>query len=156
MDEALKFLSVFVASAIAFGKLGMPAAIAMFKLHFLKIMIVTISGGITGNIVFTYVSAAIIRGVHNYRMKRNLIHRKRIFTAFNRRIIRLRQRFGLVGIAFITPMFLSTPLGAFIAERFYRDKQRVILYLSISVIFWALTLYGLAYFFYDTFREWLL
>jgi hypothetical protein len=156
VEEALKFLSVFVASAIAYGKLGMPMAIALFKLQFLKIMIVTISGGITGNIVFTNLSAAIIRGVHNYRRKRNLIHRKRIFTKFNRRIIRLRQRFGLAGIAFITPMFLSTPLGAFIAERFYRDKQRVILYLSVSVVLWALTLYALAFFFQDVFREWLL
>jgi hypothetical protein len=155
MNEFLKILSVFLTSAIAFGKLGMPTAVAVFKFDFFRIFIVAVSGGIFGNFVFTYLSAAIIRGIHNYRVKKNLIHRKRIFTTFNRRIVRIKQKFGLAGIAFITPMFLSTPLGAFIAERFYRNKRKVVTYLSISVVFWGLLLYVLFYFFYETMKGWL-
>jgi hypothetical protein len=155
VDELVKILSVFLASALAFGKAGMPTAIALFHFDFPKIMAITIPGGITGNIIFTYMSAAIFRALHKYRAKRHLIHRKRIFTPLTRRIIRIKQRFGLTGIAFITPMFLSTPLGAFIAGRFFRNRRRIIIYFSISVVFWALALYFLILFFYDQLRGWL-
>ena len=154
LEEFLKILSVFVTCALAFGKFGMPTAVAVFGFDPLRVMIVTISGGIVGCILFTYISAALIRAVHNYRAKRNLIHRKKIFTKFNRRVIRIRQRFGLAGIALITPI-LGTPLGAFLAERFYRDKRKVILYLSGSVVIWAVFEYLLFFFFYDAFKGWL-
>jgi hypothetical protein len=149
MAEFLKILSVFVTCALAFGKIGMPTAVMVFKFNFLKVMVVGCGGGIAGNILFTYLSAAIIQGIHRFRVKRNLIHKKKIFTKFNRRIIRIKNKFGLAGIAFITPMFLSTPVGAFLAERFYKSKKRVIVYLSVSVVFWALLLYFILYFFHD-------
>jgi Sec-independent protein secretion pathway component TatC len=71
-------------------------------------------------------------------------------------VIRIKQRFGLVGIAFITPVILSTPVGAFLADRFYKDKKKVILYLSFSTVFWALALYCLLYFFQDQVKGWLI
>ncbi len=154
MSEFWKFFTVFVTCAFAFGKAGIPTAVAVFKFNFFKVMLTSWAGGITGNIFFTYLSAAIIRSIHNFRVKRNLIHRKRIFTRFNRRIIRIKQRFGLSGIALITPV-IGTPVGAFIAERFYRNKRRVIIYLSLSVIFWSLLLYFLILIFFDSVKTWL-
>ena len=53
MADWFKILSVFLACAIAFGKMGMPAALVLFKLNFFKTFIVTVAGGITGNILFT-------------------------------------------------------------------------------------------------------
>ncbi len=156
MSETLKILSVFVTCALAFGKIGVPTAVVVFKFNFVKVMLVTSAGGIAGNILFTYLSAGIIRAIHNFRAKRNLIHHKKIFTRFNRRVIRVKQRFGLTGIAFITPMFLSTPVGAFLAERFFKNKRRVIVYLSISSIFWALLLYFVLLIFHDSLKGWLI
>ena len=45
-----------------------------------------------------------------YREKNNI--KKKVFTTANRRIIKVKQRFGLAGIAFITPI-ISQPIGAF-------------------------------------------
>ena len=154
MSELLKFLTVFFTCALAFGKAGIPTAIAVYKFNFIKVMLVSWAGGITGIIFFTYVSAAIIKWIHDYRARRNLIHSKRIFTKFTRRVIRVKQRFGLTGIAFITPV-IGTPLGAFIAEKFYKSKRKVIVYLSFSVVFWSLLLYFLILFFYDSVKQWL-
>jgi hypothetical protein len=154
MTELLKILTVFFTCMFAFGKLGIPTAIAVFKFNFVKVMLVSWAGGIAGIILFTYLSEAIIKAIHNYRARRNLIHRKRIFTKFNRRVIRVKQRFGLTGIAFITPV-IGTPVGAFIAERFYRNKRKVIIYLSLSVIFWSLLLYFIILLFYDSLKNWL-
>jgi hypothetical protein len=128
----------------------------VFKMDFAKVMLVACGGGIAGNILFTYISAAIIRAIHNFRVKRHLIHRKKIFNKFNRRVIRIKQRFGLAGIAFITPMFLSTPVGAFIAERFYRNKRRIILYLCGATVLWGLMLYVIITMFHDFFKGWLI
>lgn len=80
-------------------------------------------------------------------------HPKKIFTKFNRRVIRIKHRFGLTGIAILTPIFLSIPIGAFLAERFYKDKKKVILYLSISAIAWCFILYFLFLFFYESFKS---
>ena len=156
MNQFLKVLSVFLTCTVFVGKAGVPAAIVLFDHHLPSILIVCTAGGLTGNIVFTYLSAAIIRGIHNYRAKRGLIHKKAIFTARNRRIVKIKNTFGLPGLTFITPMFLSTPLGAFLAERFFRDKLKIILYLSISVVFWELVLYFISLLFYDEVKQWLL
>lgn len=155
MAEFLKIVSVFVTCSLAF-KIGFPTAFVVLDHHFLKVILVTCAGGITGNILFTYLSAAILRAIHNYRVKRNLIHRKRIFTKFNRRVIRVKQRFGLAGIAFITPLFLSTPVGAFLAERFFRDKKKIIIYLSVATVFWAVTLYFILFVFHSGLKGWLI
>ena len=155
MANVLKILSVFITCSFAF-KIGFPTTFILFGNNFWLTMLISCGGGIAGNIAFTYLSAALLKGVHNYRAKRGLIHRRKIFTPFNRRIIRVRNRFGLAGIAFITPILLSTPIGALIAERFYKDKKKIILYLSAATVFWGLTLYLILYFFKGGMQAWVL
>jgi hypothetical protein len=154
MGDLFKIILAFLTCSFAF-KIGFPTTLLICKYDFLKTMIVACSGGIAGNIFFTHLSAAIIKAIHNFRVKRNLIHRKKIFTKMNRRIIHVKQRFGLAGIAFITPPILSTPLGAFLAERFFKDKKKIILYLSVATLFWGLTLYLILLVFYDSVKQWL-
>jgi len=137
-------------------KIGFPATFMVLRNNFLEVILVTITGGIAGNFFFTYLSAALLKALHNYRAKRHLIHRKPIFTTFNRRVIRIKQRFGLAGIAFVTPIFLSTPVGAFLAERFFRDKKKIFIYLSIATVFWSFALYFICLFFYDSLKGWIL
>jgi hypothetical protein len=154
MNQFIKILSVFLTCSFAF-KIGFPTTFVMLERNFIQVILVSCGGGIAGNIVFTYLSAALLRAIHNFRVKRGLIHRKKVFTNFNRRIIRIKTKFGLAGIAFITPIFLSTPIGAFLAERFFRDKKKIIVYLSAATIFWAFAMYFILTFFYDNLKGWL-
>jgi hypothetical protein len=153
MAELLKILSVFLTCTFFFVKLGVPSAILLFKYNFVKVMLVSCAGGITGNIIFTNLSASILKWMHYYREKRNI--QKKSFTKTTRRMIRIKQRFGLVGIAFITPI-ISQPIGAFFAEKFFKDKKKVILYLSVSVVFWAMALYFILLIFHDQLKGWLI
>lgn len=153
MNEFFKILSVFFACLFFFGKAGIPAAIVLFKFSFWKVMLMAVSSAIIGNVLFTYMSATFIKWLHNFRAKRNRIHRKQIFTKFNRGVVRIKQRFGLVGIACITPI-IGMPIGTYIAERFFKDKRRVIIYLSTAEIIWAAAFYWFFYLFYDTFKKW--
>lgn len=151
MDEFWKILPVFLTSFVGFGKVSVPSAIAMFDFNFWKVIIVTCSGGIIGTIIFTYVSEALMKWWHKAKMQyfRNHRHPK-VFTKGNRRIIRIKKRFGIWGIALISPIGLSIPVGTFIAERFYKDKKKVIFVFSIAVIFWNTAIYFLLLFFHDS------
>jgi hypothetical protein len=153
MGEFIQIFTVFLTCTFFFVKLGVPSAILLFKYNFVKVMLVSCAGGITGNIIFTNLSASILKWMHYYREKRNI--QKRSFTKTTRRMIRIKQRFGLVGIAFITPV-ISQPIGAFFAEKFFKDKKKVILYLSVSVIFWAMALYFILLIFHDQLKGWLI
>jgi hypothetical protein len=155
MNSILKILSVALTCSFAF-KIGFPTAYIVMEHDFLNVLLVSCAGGVAGNVFFTFLSAGIIKAIHNFRLKRNMIHKKRIFTPFNKRVIKVKQKFGLAGIAFITPIFLSTPVGAFLAERFFKDKRKIILYLSLATFFWAFALYGLLTFFYDSFSRFFL
>jgi hypothetical protein len=148
MTDVLKVISVLIPCAL-FGKVGMLSAVAAFKFNFWKIMLVTNAGGIGGTILFTYVSAALLKWWDKLKFKYFRTHKHpKVFTRTNRMVIKAKRRFGLYGVAFLTPILLSFPFGAFIAERFYKDKRKVILALSLAVIFWNLALYFLFYFFW--------
>ena len=151
MEEFWKIFSVFLTSFFGFGKVAVPSAVALFNFNFLKVMAITCSGGISGAIVFTNISDVLMKWWNNAKIKyfRNHDHPK-VFTKGNRRIIRIKKRFGIWGIAVVTQLGLSMPVGTFIAERFYKDKKKVILIFSFVALCWYVTIYFLLLFFYDT------
>ena len=154
--ELGKYLSVFVASTVFFSKLGVPSAIAAFQGDFVRAILSVFAGSTFSAIIFTNLSDVIIKGWDKFKNRwfSKPKHPKKVFTSSNRRIIKIKQRFGLLGITALTPVLLSIPLGAFLAERFYKDKKKVITYLSISAIAWCFVLYFLFLFFYNSFKNW--
>lgn len=153
-NEIWKFISAALACTISLSKIGIPAVIAIYKSNYLLALLSSCSGAIFGTVIFTYLSAGILKWWDKLKDKWfTSKHPKKIFTKSNRRVIRIKNRFGLTGIAILTPIFLSIPIGAFLAERFYKDKKKVITYLSISAIFWCVTLYFMFLFFYTSFKN---
>jgi hypothetical protein len=154
--DVLQFISAALACTISLSKIGIPTVIAIYKSNYLLALVSSCTGAVFGSVLFTYLFAGILKWWD--KVKEGMFsskHPKKIFTKFNRRVIRIKHRFGLTGIAILTPIFLSIPIGAFLAERFYKDKKKVIIYLSISAISWCFVLYFIYLFFYDTFRAWL-
>jgi hypothetical protein len=152
--EIWKFISAALACTISLSKIGIPTVIAIYKSNYVLALLSSCTGAVFGSIIFTYLFAGILKWWD--KIKEGMFsskHPKKIFTKFNRRVIRIKHRFGLTGIAILTPIFLSIPIGAFLAERFYKDKKKVILYLSISAIAWCFILYFLFLFFYESFKS---
>lgn len=129
----------------------MPYAVIVFKYDFFLVILVSCIGGITGNIIFTNLSALFLKWLQGYRLKRGI--KKKIFTKTVRVLIRVKQKFGLIGIAAITPI-ISQPVGAFFAEKFFKDKKKIIIYLSISIIIWSFCLYFMLFLFHDQLKDW--
>lgn len=141
--ELGKYLSVFVASTVFFSKLGVPSAIAAFQGDFVKAILAIFAGSTFSAIIFTNLSDVIIKGWDKFKDRwfSKPKHPKKVFTSSNRRIIKIKQRFGLLGITALTPILLSIPLGAFLAERFYKNKKKVIIYIAFFNLLWAIVLY---------------
>ncbi len=76
-----------------------------------------------------------------------VIIKKKIFTKRNRLLVKLKVKYGLMGIAFLTPVLLSIPIGTFIATKLVTNKKKIILYMSVSVVFWAILLTSIFNFF---------
>ncbi len=69
--------------------------------------------------------------------------KKKIFTPRSRRFVRIWQNYGLVGLAALTPILFSIPVGTFIMTRLESNRKKILLYMFISIVCWSLLLTSL-------------
>jgi hypothetical protein len=138
--------SVFLLSTVKFVFGGVPLALA-YGFSFFKAVVITSLGGFSGILIFVAMSDFLLRKYKAQKLKREHAHphphpkkNKRVFTRKNRLIIQVKQRFGLLGIAILTPPLFSIPGGCFLATRYFKDKQKVIIYMFVSVLFWSVSI----------------
>ena len=65
-----------------------------------------------------------------------------IFTKMNRRIIRIKHVSGYLGVAALTPLVLTIPLGGILAARFFHHERRTIPAMLLSVVLQSLVVTG--------------
>jgi hypothetical protein len=63
-----------------------------------------------------------------------------VSTKRKRLLVKLRNRYGFVGIIIATPVLLSIPLGAFLLNRYYSRKKHVFAYMVLSILSWSIVL----------------
>lgn len=79
-----------------------------------------IIGGIIGIVLFTYLGGY----MQDYLVKKFPKRFGRRFTSSNRFLVRIKQKFGLGGIAALTPIVLSIPVGVLFALALTHDKRK--------------------------------
>ncbi len=137
MEKILQIILVVILSGTKF--LTAPITSLNIGFGYLETLIITTLGGLLGVFFFYYLSAGImfLLGKLNERFRGKRKGKKRIFTWKNKFIVRIKRDYGLIGLALVTPILLSIPLGTFLAARYFHDKRRVLLYLSASVVVWS-------------------
>ena len=130
-----------------------PLAVFQFNFSFAETVLWTNIGGGMGIYFFGFLSEKVMawwKKTFRRIRKRHLaqVKGKKVFTARNRRIIRIKQRYGLPGIAFTTPLLLSIPVGVFLTVRYYGSRGRNFIYLIASNLFWSV-IYTMFYMFWD-------
>jgi hypothetical protein len=63
-------------------------------------------------------------------------------------LVRVKQRFGLNGVAALTPILLSIPVGVLFALTLTHDKKKIMMSMILSIMFWATVLF-LPYFVFN-------
>jgi len=132
-----------------------PLVVIQFKFSFLETILWTNVGGIAGIYFFAFLSEKIIlwwKRIFRRSTRKKpeyLLKAKKIFTKRNRRIVLIKQRYGLFGIAITTPLLLSIPLGVFLAVRYYHSSKTKYLYLIGSNLLWSVIYTGFYMFWAD-------
>ena len=132
--EIFKYVSVFLLSTVKF--FGGPLAGVTMGLSFGATMALTITGMMTSVVIFS--------GIGNYfsrwYVERRRLKQKPIFSKHSRRIVRIWQRFGMRGIAFLTPLILSPIIGTVVATALGASPRKIILNMLWSAVFWGFTM----------------
>lgn len=131
-----------------------PLVIVKFEFSFAETLLWTNVGGIIGIYFFAYLSESLLdwwkrtfgrsRGAPP-EVKPKV---KKTFTKRKRRMVRIKQKYGLIGIALTTPFLLSIPVGVFLVVRYYRASRVKFLYLIASNVLWSVIYTGF-YMFWD-------
>ncbi len=102
--------------------------------------LLTVGGGLLGVVVFALFGEVILYGLgflkksdeDKIRINKNI-----------RRIVKIRRKFGIWGIAFLTPVLLTVPVGAMVGI-LIEPRIRVLLsYMAVSFVAWSALLFGL-------------
>jgi len=75
-----------------------------------------------------------------YVEKNNTAYSKKVSSKRMRRMIKIWNRYGLVGVAFLTPVLISIPIGTIILNNMIHDRKKIFLYMFVSILFWSLLL----------------
>lgn len=136
ITDLLVFLSsmvkfAFGASAVVTGNMGVSGTVS------------NILGGITGIILFTYLG-----GYMRIWFIKKFPNQNRKFSRGTRLLVKVRQHGGLTSIAFLTPIFLSIPVGVLLALDLNMRKTRIVASMVFSCFFWS-AVFFVPYFFFN-------
>lgn len=125
VEELLKAIPIYISCLFKF--IVGPVAGYGIGLHIITTILVTILGMMTSVVVFTFFGDWI-------RMKilKNWIGRQKKFSSRSRRVVTVWKKFGLAGIAVLTPLLFTPIGGTLIAVSVGAPKFRILLYMLIS------------------------
>jgi len=130
VEELLKALPIYISCLFKFA-VG-PVAGYGVGLHFMTTIFTTVLGMMTSVVAFTFFGD----WLRNKLLSRWLRNRKK-FTPGNRRAIRIWQRFGLAGVAVLTPLLFTPIVGTIIAVSFGAPKEKILFYMFVSASVFA-------------------
>ncbi len=135
-EELLKAVPVFLLSMLKFI-LG-PITGFGAKLHFVTTVLVTIAGMMVSVVAFTFFGEWLKTHVIDKFFKRKKKPAK-IRSEF-------WQKYGLTGIAFFTPVFLTPIGGTLLALSMGKPRKKILVYMLVSAIAWSLIFSWIIYF----------
>lgn len=128
----VKFL---FAAAVSYG----------FQHTYWQTVALLVIGGGLGTAAFYGLGVRLLEGIRLRALRRSRAlaaagkPRKKVFTRTNRFIVRVKIRYGLVGLA-VMPPILSVPITALIAAKYFRHDRRTLPYLLTAVGAWSIVL----------------
>ncbi|HYQ58243.1 MAG TPA: hypothetical protein VEP89_12960 [Draconibacterium sp.] len=164
----LKILHIILLASVKYI-VTLPYAM-IIGLDYTEALLAVLTGGIGGFLFFYYISKPLNRGLirvwpcichsipktfkERYKKwctKRTKKNTKRIFNRKNRFISRMKSSYGFWGIIIATPVILTIPIGAFLANKYYAKRRHTVWYMILSIIGWAGVLSGVVHLFPNVF-----
>ncbi len=134
MQEFAEILGLLLTSATKFFLA--PSIAVYLGYDFLATLLITSGGGIIGFVVFFKFGVIIRRWYISLFSKKP----KPVFSRKNRTIVKLKTKYGLWGLAALTPCLFSIPIGALLASRYYAKDSRTFPFFLGAIILWSILL----------------
>ncbi len=139
MEEIMVYITIYLLCTvkIVFGPtMGYAAGF-----HPLVSTLLTIAGMMTTISIFSFFGE---RLRHTAFIK--FFKFKKVFSPQSRRFVKIWNKYGLLGISFLTPILLSPPGGAILAVAFGGNRKQMFIYMFIFSVMWSFILtYGFYY-----------
>ena len=123
---------------------AIPLSIIKYDFNLLQTLFFSVVGGVAAILIFSFFSDKVLTFFNDKVLsifKKNAKPvKKKKRSATKILAIKAARKYGLFGIAFITPIFLSIPIGTLLALQFFPNKKRTIPILITSVVGWSLVL----------------
>jgi hypothetical protein len=139
-EELARAIPVYLASMLkfVFGPLGGYAA----NLNIVTTILVTVAGAMTAVVAFAYFGDFLKNKVLG-----RFFSRQKKFSGRNRRFVTIWKKYGLVGVAALTPVLLTPIGGTLLAISFGAPRNKLIFYMFVSAAIWSVILSAMLYFF---------
>lgn len=162
----MKIIHVVLLASVKFF-LTLPYAM-IIGLEYKQAVIAVLFGGIGGFLFFYYLSKRTIQLYRkmvpylytllpaSFKSPKNEIiseteikslKRRKIFTRKSRFLARFKRDYGFWGVIITTPLFLTIPVGAFLANKYYSRRRFIVLYMILSIVGWTAIFSGFIHLF---------
>ncbi|MEJ7645161.1 MAG: hypothetical protein WKF87_11240 [Chryseolinea sp.] len=133
--EILKAIPVYLSSMIKF--IFGPVGGYLAGLSFGMTVFVTVAGMMTVVFLFSFFGEFMRTQIVN-----RFFSNKKRFTPRNRKFVTIWKKYGLVGVAALTPVLLTPIGGSILAVSCGAPRNKLLLYMFISAVTWALIFSG--------------
>lgn len=138
LAELLKILSILLLTMLKFiagPTLGYAAGFSL-----LGSILVTIGGMMLSVLLFTFLGK-----VMKEKVLKRFFAKKKKFTPRNRKFVVIWKKYGLKGVAFLTPLLLTPIGGTILLTTFGSPKNKIIISMLLSATFWAIFFCSIIY-----------
>jgi len=131
--------STFVLATFKFLFSGIPGIKLGAPLW--EIIIASALGGYFSAVIFFFASEFFIayqKRRREFKIAKGNYKLKKTFSRTNKAVVWIKRTFGILGLTYLAPLFLSVPLGSIVCAKFYGDNKYtfplIILWISINSI----------------------
>jgi len=124
------------------------------ELTFMNLFIPTYLGALISMAIFYFSSDYLMERAAKKRTLKieaamidgSILKQKKKFTRMNKLMVKAKQKFGIVVLTIIAPLFFSIPLGSIICAKFYGDRKETFpLMVLFTGIYGTLTTFLILY-----------
>jgi membrane protein DedA with SNARE-associated domain len=148
-EIVLKILTIYMLTMLKFifGPIGGYAA----RLNILITMLVTIAGMMTVVLVLTFSGTWF-----KEKFLSRFFRKREKFSTKTKKFVTIWKKYGLFGVAALTPVILTPIGGTVLALSSGSSKNKIIYYMLISASVWSVILTAIIYFFgNEVLPEWI-
>lgn len=127
MEEILKYFSVYALSGIKFI-FGPTLGIA-YGFSLVLTACLTAAGMMTTVYIFTFFGPQLQRFTDRFKKKD-----RKLFTKRNRRFVRIWRKYGVKGLALVTPVILMPVGGAILVNVLGGKRSKIIFWMWVSAL----------------------